>query len=168
MHMRGLFLALCLSTLTTQVHAELSDHVLRKDDAFTGSNIKKNVPWNGPALNKRYHELSAEDKTNIKLSYKGMSAEDEPPYPLEGMRSIVAAADKIQQKLLVDGDLQLEIEIDEMGDGDSVRILKTPNKKLAELMAAVLLLSKFKPAICSGQPCKMNYYFSLTFKTSQR
>ncbi|WP_293932207.1 energy transducer TonB [Iodobacter sp.] len=170
MHRILTLIALILfASLTSSVFAgtNLHDNEISKDNS-TGSNIKKTRLWNGLPLNKRYHELSDDEKASLNRAYEKINLGDEPPYPQDGLRQIVEAVDQIAKKLHPTGKLQLLVDIDEQGKANNVSVLTSPNPQLAELVASVLLLSPFKPAICSGQPCKMQYPFNLVFEKKLR
>jgi hypothetical protein len=44
-----------------------------------------------------------------------------------------------------------------------VKAIGSPSPEMTQFAASVLLLTKFKPAICGGQPCKMDYPFRFAF-----
>jgi hypothetical protein len=46
----------------------------------------------------------------------------------------------------------------------AVAVLQSPNEQVTKFMASVLLLTKFKPALCRGQPCKMGFPVKVIFK----
>ena len=60
----------------------------------------------------------------------------------------------------------LTVRVDERGDAKSVSIYKTPDARLSNLVALMLTRSKFKPGLCEGRPCAMDYVFKYYFKVS--
>jgi hypothetical protein len=53
--------------------------------------------------------------------------------------------------------------VDATGKAQSAEILESPDKDLGKAMAEVLLLQKYKPAVCKGVPCEMTYPFRMYF-----
>jgi len=58
------------------------------------------------------------------------------------------------------------VRIDEVGNAKSVSIYKTPDAKLSNVVAATLTRTRFKPGLCEGRPCAMDYVFKYYFKVS--
>jgi hypothetical protein len=120
-------------------------------------------PFNLP-INKQYHELSASEKQELHSYYEHMGEGDEPPFPAEGLRPLFRAISKGQQQLLVEGDLFLIADVDTDGAVTSVKAIGSPSEDMTKFAASVLMLTKFKPALCKGQPCKMQFPLSFRFK----
>jgi hypothetical protein len=140
---------------------------IRQDTPDTGSNIKRNaVSGSRVPFEKRYEELTAAEKQIIKSQYEKMADDDEPPFPLYGLSSIYKSIYRGQQRLLVSGEIDIHLEIDEKGEPESAKVFQTPSQETAQFVASVLMLTKFKPAKCSGVPCKMSYPFSMIFQVN--
>jgi hypothetical protein len=45
-------------------------------------------------------------------------------------------------------------------------MMKSPDPKLTQGVATALMLTKYKPAVCRGQPCQMAYPLRMTFTVS--
>jgi hypothetical protein len=85
--------------------------------------------------------------------------------PLEGLKPIVAAILKGQERYLARGELQLLVTVGPDGKGKNVTAYgKVDNPDMAKFASSVLLLTKFKPAICNGSLCKMQFPFQLKLK----
>jgi hypothetical protein len=160
--LRSILLGFMMFT-TTLSYAGLADNEISEENV-TGSNIQRKKHWNGLPLNKSYAELSEQEKTVIHAKYQNIKVGDEPPYPLKGMRAIIDPVNKITKKLLVTGNLELLLTVNAKGEGENVEIISSPNPEFTKLVASVLLLTPFKPAICSGQPCTMQFPLSLVFE----
>jgi hypothetical protein len=93
-----------------------------------------------------------------------MGVDDEPPYPLHGLRRILESTDQIARSLRPQGGLTLAVTVSPTGHAISVDVLRSPDPKLTERIAAVLMLEKYKPAVCKGAPCQMQYPFRMEFK----
>jgi hypothetical protein len=138
---------------------------IKESEPRLGSRIKRNIAWSTTIpLNFRYHELSAEQRQAFHLNYEQIADGDEPPFPADGLRPIVEALSKAQRKLLVKGDLRLLVDVDANGDAISVSAVGSPSPEMTKVAASVLLLTKYKPALCAGQACKMQYPFNLSFR----
>ena len=96
-----------------------------------------------------------------------LGEEDEPPYPEHGLRQILEAVHEFQQRLLVDGAMFLAVSVNASGVATGVKVYRSPDKQLTRAMADVLLLTKYKPAVCHGVPCKMDYPFRFQFKVAR-
>ena len=44
-----------------------------------------------------------------------------------------------------------------------VKAIGSPSPEMAKAAASIILLSKFKPAVCKGEPCKMEFPFTFKF-----
>jgi hypothetical protein len=108
--------------------------------------------------------LTPEEKQWVKSQYEPMGESDEPPYPLHGMRTILEAAAELQKKLYVKGSLSLAVTIDAQGKPIAVEVLTSPDTEMTKAMAKVLMLEKWKPALCKGSPCQMQYPFRTNFE----
>ncbi|MBA5607409.1 energy transducer TonB [Duganella sp. FT3S] len=137
---------------------------IHQDQPDLGSHIKRDatsgfqVP---PSLS--YEQLSPEQQQLVKAPYKILLQDDEPPYPLKGPESIARAFTAMHAKARVRGQFHLLAQIDSEGKPTSVSVLEAPEPELGRIAATILMLSKFKPARCGGQPCAMRYPFDLEF-----
>ena len=91
---------------------------------------------------------------------------DEPPYPIDGLKPVFEARREVQRKLLAEGELSMFVEVDPKGQATAVSVIKSPDPKLTQVVASVLMLTKYKPAVCRGQPCQMAYPLRTTFTVS--
>lgn len=145
--------------------APAPEYAIRETDPRTGSNIRRSLIKGSPIpINKRYEELSAEEKNSLNQSYESMGPGDEPPFPADGLKPIHQALAKAQQKLLVRGEIVLIATVAPDGNVAQVRAVGSPNAEMARFASTVLLLTKFKPARCKGEPCKMDYPFRFDFE----
>jgi Gram-negative bacterial TonB protein C-terminal len=108
--------------------------------------------------------LTADERQRVKSQYEAMAESDEPPYPLHGLHKIVEASVALQKKRSPRGQLVLAVTVNAAGDAISVEVLKSPDSETARAMAAVLMLEKYKPAVCKGVPCKMQFPFRINYR----
>jgi hypothetical protein len=88
---------------------------------------------------------------------------DEPPFPADGLAPLYDTIRLGQQKLKVRGDLEVAVTVGSGGDAIDVQVLKSPSTEMTEFAASILLMTKYKPAVCKGQPCRMQFPVSIRF-----
>jgi hypothetical protein len=108
-------------------------------------------------INKRYPDLTAEEKALVHRWFESIGPEDEPPFPIDGLKPIYAAIAEAQAKLFVTGDLLLVATVGSDGEVTSVKAIGSPSPEIAKAGAAVLYGTRFKPALCKGSPCRMDF-----------
>jgi hypothetical protein len=129
-----------------------------------GSNIKRySVPPINIPINRSFAELSPEERKRWQAAYEEIKDGDEPPFPVDGLKAILEPLTKAQQKLLVQGNLFLIATIGPNGEAEQVKAIGSPSPSMPQVAAQILLLTKYKPAVCSGQPCKMYFPLRLSF-----
>jgi hypothetical protein len=128
----------------------------------TGTIIKKDIRWNSKVpLEATYGELNDEQRAELLSMYEKLEPGDEPPYPLEGMKPIFSAIKKAQRVLQARGELNMVVNVDAEGKATTVEDRgNVYNAQMTELTQQVLLLTKYKPAVCKGQPCAMQFRFT--------
>jgi hypothetical protein len=113
-----------------------------------------------------YEQLSPEQKAVLRAEYDSVGPKDEPPYPKYGLSDVADAVARMPRRAPLEGEVILTVRVDESGDAKSVSIYKTPDARLSNLVALMLTRSKFKPGVCEGRPCAMDYVFKYYFKVS--
>lgn len=130
----------------------------------TGSNLRTKAVSGPIPFTKSYSELTAEEKASFLSRYENFPESDEPPYPLKGLQVLYGPIYEAHQKLRRHGRLEVIAMIDETGLVETVSIFKSPNNHMSKVASAVLYNTKFKPAKCSGEPCKMEFPFFIDLK----
>ncbi len=133
------------------------DHPSRglfKNDVATGS-----LPFK-----KRYSELTPEEQATLKAAYENMDAADEPPFPINGLHSIYKTLADAQGVLGVKGNLVLYVDVNSEGRATSVAVMQSPDERMTRFAAGVVMREKYKPAVCGGQPCNMQFPVVAEFK----
>lgn len=169
-----LCLLLAASACATTAHAQsespprsaagiANTRVTNEPTLDTGTLIRKEMRWSSKIpLNKTYGELTPEQKAELHGMYESMPFGDEPPFPLEGMKPIFSAIKKGQEKLLARGVLNLAVTVAPDGTAKQVVDLgSTKNPEMTKFAATVLMMTKFKPAVCSGKPCASQFPINL-------
>jgi hypothetical protein len=169
-----LSLLLALSTVSlTAAHAQsmipptsssnTTQQILHEASGETGALMPKGLTWNSSIpLNKTYAELTPRQKADFHALYQSMAPGDEPPFPLEGMKPIFTALKKAQYKLKARGELNFAVTVGPDGKATKVEDYGSTDKhEMSEFAGSVLLMTKFKPAVCNGKPCAMQFPFRL-------
>jgi hypothetical protein len=134
----------------------------------TGTRIPRRVVTsNVLPLNRRWAELTQEEQGRFKSNYEAMRPLDEPPFPVDGLKPLYDNISQVQHKVLAQGDLVMDVEIDATGQAQSFSVIKSPDPELSRAVATVLALTRFKPAVCSGQPCRMGFPFRMSFSVDR-
>jgi hypothetical protein len=130
----------------------------------TGSHLGKDVVT-GIAVppGASYGELTRDQKRIIKSQYDPMADGDEPPYPLHGQGEIIDAIVKAARYYQPEGLLKLIATISPAGTVEGVSVVTSPDSRMTLAAARIVAAAKYKPAICGGIPCKMDYAFSMNF-----
>lgn len=147
--------------------APAPQHGIKEREPRTGSHIIHYVvrPYQ-LSFNRRYHELSPEEKSFLHGFYERIDEGDEPPFPAEGLKPIMQAMSMAQQKLLVRGDLFLVADVDAQGKVVAVKAVGSPSPEMTRFASSVLLLTPFKAAVCKGEPCTMQFPLRFNFDVS--
>jgi len=132
----------------------------------TGTILKKDIRWDSKIpLNKTYAELSAEQKAELHKMYENLPEGDEPPFPEQGMKPIFSAIRKAQRIRQARGELNMAVTVGP--DGNATKVEDRGGVydiQMTEIAQQVLLLTKYKPAVCKGQPCTMQFRFTQKLK----
>jgi hypothetical protein len=128
----------------------------------TGSILKKDIRWDSPIpLNKTYAELTDEQKAALHKMYEKLGPNDEPPFPVEGIKPIFNAVKKAQRILQSRGRLDMKVTVGPDGKAIKVEDFGTVRTgQMTETAQQVLLLTTYKPASCDGTPCTMQFRFT--------
>ena len=131
--------------------------VLRATDGTFATPYSRKLATSSVSFQKTYAELSDAEKSRVRDMYVDMATTDEPPYPVSGMAPVMRAVSQGQDRRLAHGELFVVVDVDASGQATKASVYKTPDPVLGNYVAGVLLLQKFKPALCNGQPCAMPF-----------
>ena len=115
------------------------------------------VSWESIPFNRTYSELTQEQKARFKTLYVGMPESDEPPYPAGGLKALYEPIGQGQAALRASGVVEMEIVVGADGEPAEVLVMRSPSSAVTKFVGSVAMLTKFKPAICSGQPCRGSF-----------
>ena len=114
-------------------------------------------------VNQRYEQMSDEHKALVRSQYDSRAADDDPPFPAEGLEPVYQALYRVQRALLVKGELTLVATVLPDGTVSQVQAIGSPDPQLTKYAGAVVMATPFKPALCHGQPCQMEFPFRMHF-----
>ncbi len=130
---------------------------VRSDTQRTGTFIRQSLLGARVAADKDYADLSAADKAWVRADFAPMAESDEPPYPVGGVKALTAGIVQAQVKMRLQGHLRLVAKVEADGSVSRVDAIATPDEQMGKGVAAMVMLQKFKPALCKGQPCSMDF-----------
>ncbi|HZP65590.1 MAG TPA: hypothetical protein VFB32_04720 [Rudaea sp.] len=158
--MRNPVLFVC--ALATAGTVQAGDYTVLQDRPETGTHIARAVAEGARIpLDKSYAELSPAQQHALKAEYSGLGVNDEPPFPSAGLKRVYQALAGSYEVAPASGELALLVDVDAKGDPGGVTVVRTPDPRSARRASAALMREKFKPALCSGHPCAMQYRFDV-------
>lgn len=134
---------------------------LKRDSESVHNRLSPLVRDGKLPFNKSYAELTPEQQRFARSAFPALQDGDVPPYPAHGMESVIRAVSKLMEIRPLEGELWMDVLIDEEGMPVSSTIRKAPDKEVANFAGNLLLISKFTPAVCGGKPCPMSYSFRM-------
>ncbi len=161
----ALFVASVAFAAGVDVALPAPEYSIKQSEPNTGSRIaRKIVQGSAVPLNRSYAQLTDDEQRLVKSQYEAMRPLDEPPFPLEGLKPIHQAIAAVQRRLLLQGRLSMQAEVDTQGAVTGVSVYESPDPRVTEAAAGVLMLTRFKPALCRGELCKMSFPLRVTFR----
>ena len=135
----------------------------------TGTIIKRDLEWSSKIpLNKTYAQFSESEKAEFHALYESMPPGDEPPFPADGLRPVFNSNTKGQQIVRARGQINMVVTVDADGKATEVADLGgiggANALEMTRFAGSVLLMTKFKPAVCAGKPCKSQFPFILDLR----
>lgn len=117
----------------------------------------------GLPLNRRYAELDAKEKSLVRANYEGMPEADEPPFPDEGLLPVMTTLHTGAEQGFPKGRMVVVVDVDSSGKVQHAQAFGKVDADFARFAASVLARTPFKPAVCAGKPCAMQYVLRIEF-----
>lgn len=152
---------LILLSLFIQNACLAQEHV---KETYVGSKIPETKLSSPVTMDKSYSELSDEERATVRRAYKGLAANDVPPYPVKGTRKILAPILKAFARINKEGKITAIAVVDKYGDAKKVSIYETVHPSISKVMAAALMDTKYTPGTCNGEPCTSEFLFTFSLK----
>lgn len=143
--------------------APAENHALvSRDSGSKGATAISRTGSGSPApFDAPYGALSVEQQRTLKGYYRILLDADEPPYPAHGPGELVRAVQDLAGVTGSRGELHVEVQLDAAGTPIAALVRRAPDKELGERIAQLMMLVKYKPALCAGAPCAMSYALKL-------
>jgi len=142
-----------------------AEYIIKQEQPTLGTNIPRRVSEASEIpINRTYAQLTKEEQQLVKSQYEAMADGDEPPFPVAGLKPIYVAITKVHREVMERGELSMHADIDAGGNVTGVAVYHSPDPKITRAAANILVLTKFKPAVCGGAPCKMGFPLRIVFK----
>lgn len=148
-----------------ELSVALGDRFVGYQDASVGTRIPTKTIDSSFPLTAGWDRLTSEQKQAFQSLYATLEKGDEPPYPIKGpgdfYRVASAAAGTFGRSNDALGTLRLYVLVGK--DGSPLRISQvgTFDKDIMRYVAAQAMNTRFKPAMCHGEPCEMMYPVSV-------
>ena len=130
----------------------------------TGSRIRRELVKMVIPAEKRYDELTPDQKAKFRAHFSNLADTDEPSYPVNGLRPL---AEEMVLALAYGpvgkGALFMTVHVDEHGEPSKTAVYETPDSRVSRTVASVLMKTKYKPAQCKGKPCSSEFPFTALF-----
>lgn len=152
--------ALGMSTFSASAD-DKARYAIKEETSATGTSIVSKVVKGSIPLNFSYEQLSEENKRSVRALYETMGPGDEPPYPLKGLQPFLAAVRQANLRLGERGKLSLTVKVDSHGVAQDVAVYQTPSPEMGRFAATAALQQAFKPALCKGIPCSMDFLYEV-------
>jgi hypothetical protein len=136
-----------------------------KDPTYSiGSKMRRDIAYGfAVPAQKTYGEFDEDEKRTVKAGFGPMAANDEPPYPANGLKPIYTMMYQAQQRARLEGELFMIVQVGADGKGQSVSVVSSPSPDMTKFAAHVVMQAQYKPAVCDGKPCEMPYPFRMRF-----
>lgn len=110
------------------------------------------VPANLP-----YAQLSPAEQAAFKAHYEGMADDEEPPFPLHGLKDVYEPLAQLQTLLSAQGKFDAELLVGHDGEVKEVHVVRSPQRGFTRYATRILMLVRFKPGVCGGQACPSKF-----------
>ena len=156
-------LALASAAVLASGPASAQDMRYHVTDIITGSVLPQEIIRSSAPIAGRYDQLTPDEKAAVASDYENLAPGDEPPYPMYGVRHLLAPVVRYVDADRPLGPLVASVVIDAQGKPGQIVVYKSSDQTLTRFVASQLATEEFKPAVCHGQPCEMTYLLRLDF-----
>lgn len=128
-----------------------------------GSLVPQPVLTGRVPFDRSWAQLTPEQRGVIAADYESLPAGDEPPYPAHGLRHFATYLARFADLREPVGLLVASVNVGPDGRPRGVTVFRTPDPQLVPVVAAMLGSEEYKPAVCQGSPCAMDYLLRVDF-----
>ena len=159
--------ALLAATFTLSSSAAAKQYKI-KGDKINGSKMRYVDASSPIPFDKKYGELSDEQRKIFRDGYGVLADTEKPPFPTKGTQAIYKPIIKGHYDIARAGNLFLVAMVNEKGKVENVSVYESPADSMTQYATAVLFNTEFEPATCDGTPCKMEYPFEFSLRTIEK
>ncbi len=134
-----------------------------KGDAPTGTLLQSIDARSQLPFDKRYFELTDEQRTMYRARFDSISASQVPPFPRNGLREVYRPLIDANKKG-ARGVLTVNVKVNKSGQVEDLTVINSPNSQLADASERILRNMQFDPAYCAGEPCAMNFPVEINYQ----
>ena len=115
--LRAIFATIATIQISTFGQSSRPEYGIKFDAPEPGSFIRREaVRGSKIPINRNYSELTDAERNIVNSWYEHVGASDEPPFPIAGLKPILDALRRAQEKLLVTGELFLIAKVNSNGE----------------------------------------------------
>ena len=132
-------------------------------DQREGTRFKYKIYSSKVSLQKSFAQLPEEEQQIVRAAYSDLVAEDTPPFPKNGLKSLLKPY--IEKFKWYGGDFKvgtLFALVNKDGNVTELRAQEGVNPEVVRYMTRIFKATEFDPGLCAGAPCDM--HFQLEFK----
>ena len=156
-------LASLLTIASASAASSQSSYHLRGEPP-SGSKIPSVAATAPLPFDTRYVALSASHKALIKSAYESMGSNDTPPFPRRGLKQVYQPVIDANNNIGATGDLVLIADVNQYGFVETITVKTSPAQNLTVKAEEALRNTRFDPATCNGQPCRMTFPVKISFQ----
>lgn len=134
-----------------------------KGDTQTGSRLQSVDAHASLPFDKRYYELTDQQRDSYRSRFDAISVNQVPPFPRNGLQDVYRPLIDANEKGLR-GLLNVNVTINKLGQVEDLEVLSSPSNQLAEASAEALRNMQFDPGYCAGEPCKMTLPIQINYR----
>ena len=155
------FVGAVLALSACATHAQ--QYRMKEDEPRTGTLLKRDIARATIPYDMSYADLPDAVKARLRAMYAEMGPEDEPPFPATGYGHLMRTLAEVRRKVRIEGIFDLGVMVGPDGRATEIKVYRSPDPKLATVVANVLVLEKYKAALCGGTPCTQEFPFVVNF-----
>ncbi len=141
---------------------------IKESVAPTGTLLKRSLITGNVPFDKTWAQLTPEQRQHVKDNYEAMPADDEPPFPADGLAPMMKALQRGASLFHVDGTLDMTVDIGPDGQPRKVDVVKAPDDpQFRQFATSVLMLTRYKAAVCGGKACAMGFPLQVSIVSSK-
>ena len=159
-----ILLAALLCTAVPSLAEKMPKLNYKEELAITGTHIRRDAlldSW--LPLNQTYAEMSPENRQKLRAIYSSLAPDDEPPFPARGLGPSIQQLREVHRRIGGPGEMKLILSVDAEGKVGDVSVYSASNERMAFYGAILLSKERFKPGLCQGVPCAMDFMYRFEY-----